>query len=244
MDKKERGVPMEYIKIVIASLASIITLFFITKVIGDRQISQLSMFDYINGITIGSIAAEMATSLEKNPWYPFIAMVVYGVASVFMSYTSCKSIKFRRFVEGKAIILFHDKSLYQKNLLKAKIDVDEFLTLCRQSGYFTLEDIHTAILEPNGKISFLPNSYSRPVNPRDLNLDPVQALPAFNVIIDGKILYGNLKATGNNEKWLEKQLREYGIKDMSVVMLATCDKNNNFYVYEKQTDSETRDIFE
>lgn len=235
---------MDFIKIIFTSFGSIVALFIITKVMGDRQLSELSMFDYVVGITIGSIAAEMATSLEDDYRKPLVAMIVYGLVSVCISFFTCKSITFRRFMEGKALILYQNGNLNQKNLLKAKIDVDEFLTLCRQGGFFTLDDIHTAILEPNGKVSFLPVSSKRPVNPSDLNLTPAQEWPAANVVIDGHILTGNLRSTGNDEKWLHHQLHAHGVKDISDVILATCDPENNFCVYVKQGKPMTKDIFQ
>jgi uncharacterized membrane protein YcaP (DUF421 family) len=235
---------MEILRIIITAFGSMIALFLITKIMGDRQISELSMFDYIIGITIGSIAAEMATSLEDDYTKPLTALIVYGVVSVITSFLTCKSIAFRRFVEGKALILFHNDCINQKNLMKARIDIDEFLTQCRISGYFSLNDIHTAILESNGKISFLPKVQSRPVTPNDLSLNPTQELPFFNIIIDGKVLHGNLKATGHDEKWVEKNLHAKGITDVNEVILAICDKDNNFYAYKKQPKAETRDIFE
>ncbi|BCN29494.1 DUF421 domain-containing protein [Anaeromicropila herbilytica] len=235
---------MEIIRIIITSLASLLVLFIVTKIMGDRQISELSMFDYINGITIGSIAAEMATSLENDYMKPMTAMIVYGIVSTIISFVTCKSIRMRRFIEGKTMILFHNDCINQKNLLKAKIDIDEFLSQCRQSGYFSLNDIHTVLLEPNGKMSILPKVANRPVTPDDLSLTPTQELPSYNVIIDGNIMHGNLKASGRNEDWLTKQLHGQGVKDISQVILATADKDNNFYVYLKQDKSETRDIFE
>ena len=115
---------MDYIKVIYSSIISIAVLFFLAKLIGNRQISQLSLFDYINGITIGSIAAEMATSLEKHWTLPLLAMVIYGLATAFISYICCKSQKVRRFCNGKAIILF-DKGKFRYNALKrSKLDMN------------------------------------------------------------------------------------------------------------------------
>lgn len=149
---------MILIKIVFLSLGSIIILFILTKIMGNREMSQLSMFDYIVSITIGSIAAEMSTSLENNFLEPVIAMVVYGIVATVISYFTCKSIKIRRIVSGRGKILYDNGKLYRKNLIKSKLDLNEFLMQCRINGYFNLADIQTAILEPNGRISFLPVS--------------------------------------------------------------------------------------
>lgn len=235
---------MELIHIAATSLGSLVTLFLLAKLMGDRQMSQLSMFDYINGITIGSIAAEMATALESDFLKPLLAMIIYAVAGVLISFATTKSIYLRRIITGKSLIIMQDGKIYEKNLKKAHLDVGEFLVQCRNSGYFDIADLQTAIMEPNGKISFLPKSEKRPVNPSDLSLTPTEEKPLINVIIDGKLLEDNLKFTGNNMVWLEKQLHALGITKMDEVFLATCDSQNTLNAYAKIQKPMTRDIFE
>jgi len=200
---------------------------------GYKQMSQLTMFDYINGITIGSIAAEMATDLEGNYLKPLLAMVVYAVFVILLAKTAQRFIPFRRFVNGKAITLYHNGSIYNENLQKAKMDVDEFLVECRVNGYFDLSQIQTAILEPNGKISFLPVSATRPATPQDLGIEPSQEEVFANVIVDGHILEHNLKHAGKDRNWLDQQLEGQNIKKLSDVFLAVCDKQGNFHVFPK-----------
>lgn len=235
---------MELLRIVLTSLGSVVVLFILTKLIGNRQMSQLSMFDYINGITIGSIAAEMATSIQDDYRQPLVAMIVYAVVSVGISIVTCKSIKIRRIVTGKAMILLDDGKIFGENLKKARMDINEFMTLCRNNGYFSLDNIKTAILESNGKISFLPISSQRPVTPTDLQLSPTQEKLVANVILDGHILTENLRHTGNNETWLHKQLHAQGAKDVSEVFLATCDCDNKLTVYVKLKEKNKMDIFD
>lgn len=235
---------MELLKIVLVSLGSIVTLFILTKIMGDREMSQLSMFDYINSITIGSIAAEMATSLEGDFLKPLTAMVVYAIISFIISYSTCKSIKLRRFFEGHTLILYQNGQIYEKNLMRAKIDMNEFLTMCRTSGYFDLEEIHTAILETNGKLSIIPCVNNRPATPSDFNLNPQQNSLLANVIIDGTILKGNLRATGKDEIWLEKQLSNQGAADIKEVILANYDMNSEkLNVYIKLHEKTSGDLF-
>ncbi len=221
----------EIFYVVCLSVGSIVVLFILTKLMGCRQMSELSMFDYINGITIGSIAAEMATSLEDNFLQPLTAMVVYAIASVALSFFCDKSVWFRRFIDGKPVILYDNDKLYKKNLSRAKIDINEFLAQCRINGYFDLSKIQTALLEPNGKISFLPKSTERPLNPADLNLNlPLESLSA-NLIIDGKVMEKNLLHSGKDIKWLENQIKGHGFNRIEDVLLATCDLQNNFHAF-------------
>lgn len=224
---------MEYFTIFYQAVFSVIALFILTKLMGYRQVSQFSMFDYVNSITIGSIAAEMATDLEGNFLKPLLAMVIYTAFVLILSKISQKSIHLRRLINGKAITIYKNGTIYNENLRKAKMDVDEFLVEARICGYFNLSQVETAILEPNGKISFLPITANRPATPKDLGIALVQEEVFANVIIDGKILEYNLKHVGRDKNWLEQKLEGQNIKDIKDVFLAICDKQGNFFVTEK-----------
>src|SRR5699024_5301599 len=151
-----------------------------------KQIAQLDFFDYITGITIGSIAAEMATELEE-PWKPMIAMVIYGGITLALSLISSRFPRSRKYLNGTPTILLDHGKLYYENLKKARLDLSEFLVLCRQQGYFDLTTIQTAIFEYNGKLTILPVTTQRPVTPQDLDLSPDQELIFTELIMDGRI---------------------------------------------------------
>ncbi|MDY4922483.1 DUF421 domain-containing protein [Frisingicoccus sp.] len=234
---------MNILYIAALSLGSIVELLILCRLMGYRQLSQMSMFDYVNSITIGSIAAEMATSLEDNFFYPMTAMIIYAAAVIFLSWWSSKSIYVRRIITGKPIILLNKDQLYEKNFRKAKIDLNEFLTQCRVSGYFDLSQLESAILEENGRISFLPKSEHRPATPKDLQLVPGKDALVANIIIDGHIMTQNLKVSGKDERWLMHQLSAHGVSDVRDVFLATCDLNNQFNVYLRSPSDQAPDIF-
>ena len=138
----------EVFYIIALSIGSILAIFILTKLLGYRQMSQMSMFDYINGITIGSIAAEMATSLENNFTQPLTAMIVYALAALLLSWLGTKSIKARRLIEGTPLVLMNNGELYRENLKKAKIDVTEFLVQCRGQGYFDVSKLTKSVVKP------------------------------------------------------------------------------------------------
>ncbi len=237
------GIAMDFLIVILTSVGSVIALFILTKIMGNKQMSQLSMFDYIVGISIGSIAAEMATELEEFE-KPLIAMIVYALLALLISLANYKSIKLRRILTGTSLILYENGKLYEANLKKARIDVNEFLTQCRSKGFFNIANLQTVILEPNGNISILPLSTERSVTPKDLNITPPEEKPVIDIIIDGQIMINNLKYTGNNENWLYKQLHAQGVDNISEIFLATCDNENNLSVYKRIKKKMTRDIFE
>ncbi len=233
----------ESIHVCIASIFSIIVLFALTKFMGKRQISQMSMFDYINGITIGSIAAEMATS-ERSEWLGFcMAMAVYAIFAVAISKATCKSIVLRKLFVGKAIVLCKDGKLYRSNLSKAKLDLNEFLEMARNSGYFDVDDIAFAVLEANGKVSFCPKDEVRPLTAQDMKITP-HCTPCLvaNVIMDGNVMLDNLEAMGKNETWLKNKLSENNINSEKEIFLATCDENDNFKFY-FMNDDDFKDVW-
>ena len=221
---------MEILKVVLTSLLSAAALFLIAKLIGHKQMSQLDFFDYITGITIGSIAAELATELEK-PLKPLVAMLVYGAITVILSVITSKLPKTRKFINGSPTIIMNNGKIYRKNMKKAKIDLSEFLVLCRQEGYFNLSDIQTAIFEYNGRLTVLPVSTKRPLTPEDMELTPQAEYMNTEVIMDGRILHENLKRLGLDIKWLEKQIKEQGFKNVKEIFLGLCDNNNQLYLY-------------
>lgn len=222
---------MELLQVIIMSLISAVFLFFIAKLIGHKQISQLDFFDYITGITIGSIAAEMATNLEKPWWKPLIGMLVYGLITVSLGIVTEKYPKSRKYINGTPTIILNQGKLYRSNMKKAKLELSEFLMMCRQEGYFDLNEIHTAVFECNGKLTILPVSSKRPVNPDDLRLSPEEASIQTEVIMDGRVLDGNLKRMGLDTIWLQKQLKEHGYKNPKEIFLGLCDENKSLTLF-------------
>ena len=209
---------MEIIQVILTALLSVAALFIITKIMGHKQVAQLDFFDYVSGITIGSIGAELATELEK-PYKPLIALAIYGLASLTLNLIAHKMPKTRKYINGTPTILMNDGKLYRKNLKQAKLDLSEFLLLCREQGYFDLDEIRTAIFEHNGKLSILPKPEKRPATPEDLKIAVKATHLGVEVIMDGRVMGENLARIGRNENWLLKRLRAEGCTDAKAIFL-------------------------
>lgn len=216
---------MDFIKVALTSILSVAALFAIAKIMGHKQMAQLDFFDYITGITIGSIAAELATELEE-PWKPLVAMVVYGAASLGLTVVAHKFPKTRKFINGTPTIVFDNGKLYRKNMKKAKLELSEFMVMCRQAGYFNINDIQTAVFEYNGRLTILPKSIKRPVIPEDMNITPQKEEINTEVIMDGRIMHENLKRLGLDMVWLDKQLKQQKYSSAKEIYLGICDCNN------------------
>lgn len=221
---------MEFGKILLSSLISYAAMFLCAKIVGRKQISQLDFLDYITGITIGSIAAELATDLE-NLWKPLIAMGVYALLTWAMSIVNMRRARSRKFLNGTPTLVMDNGRLFRQNMKKAKLDLSEFMVMCRQQGYFNLADIQTAVFEYNGRLTILPVAARRPVTPQDMNLSPEQETISAELIMDGRVLGENLRRMGLDEVWLQRQLRAQGIKGAKDVFLAVCDRDHRVTCY-------------
>lgn len=221
---------MEIIKLILTTVLSAAALFIIAKIIGHKQMSQLDFFDYITGITIGSIAAELATELEE-PLKPLIAMVIYGIITILLTLITSKLPKMRKFINGTPTIIMSGGKIYRRNMKKAKLDLSEFMVMCRQEGYFNLNDISTAIFEYNGRLSVLPKATKRPVNPTDMNIIPPPESLNTEVIMDGRVLEENLNRLGLDIDWLNNELKCQGYKNAKEIFLGVCDNNKELTLF-------------
>lgn len=223
---------MEFVYIIVLSLVSVAVLFVLTKLSGYRQISEMSFFDYVIGISIGSIAAEMATNIDIEWWKGVLAMTIYAFIGILLSFLSQKSIKARKFISGQPIIIIEKGKIIKENMAKAKIEINDLLTSARGNGYFNLADIDYAIMETTGKISFMPVALKRQLTPQDFNFAPVAEGLYINVIIDGHIMDNDLKNAKMTEKELKNQLKSKG-KKVEDILLATVDNKKQLTIYDK-----------
>lgn len=222
---------MLIIRTVAFSLFSLAALFLLSKLEGNRQLAQISLFDYVNSITIGSIASEMATETGERVWVCLTALLVYGLASLLISWLTNKSLVLRGKLAGRPLVLFDEGVFFRKNLTRSHLDLSEFLMMARSAGYFTLCQIQTAVLEHNGQISFLPRAQNRPLTPGDMNLSPGQEYLPTVVLMDGKVLTGNLRSAGKDENWLKAQLDRQGYRTPEAVFLATLHPDGSQTAY-------------
>lgn len=214
------------------SIISLIVLFILTKMMGYRQITQLSMYDYIIGITIGSIASEM-TVLEnfKDISRPLTAMIIYALFTICLSLISRRSLKIRHFIEGNPLTLYKDNLIQSDSLAKAKMDINEFLMQLRIAGYFDLTQIDEVILETNGRFSIFPKTKYRPTTVNDLSLHPQTEKPLISLVINGQLLKDQLHFINQDEKWLLSQLKVQGYHDYNNLLLVLCDNNQQITIY-------------
>ncbi len=233
-----------FLNICFRTILVLIILFFITKMMGKKQISELNFFDYIVGITIGSIAADISLDIEKNMIAGIAALFIYGFISYIISFVSIKSILARRFFIGVPTVLVEKGKIIESGLKKSKIDVNDLLMEARENGYFNLDEIDYALMEVNGNISFLPKEKEKPVTKRDMKIKCSNEGLTVNAIIDSKYMVNNMKAINKDKEWLDHELKVNGYDNYDNILLATIDNNYKVTIYEKNVKPDKNTVLE
>lgn len=201
----------EWLDIAVRSVLFVVVLFFMTKLVGKKQIAQLSFFEYVTGITIGSIAAESIMGLDGKIINGLIATIIVAAIPLIVGLISLKSKKFRDFTEGKGTIFIKDGKVMEDNLKKERITADELLQLLRRKDVFQVSDVEFAVLEPTGDLSVMLKKENQPLTPKDLDMKVASIKEPQTVIMDGKILDEPLATIGYSRGWLKTELEKLGV---------------------------------
>lgn len=234
----------DFLNICFRTILILIILFFITKMMGKKQISELNFFDYVVGITIGSIAADISLDIEKDMLAGIAALFIYGFISYIISFVSIKSILARRFFIGVPTVLVEKGKIIESGLKKSKIDVNDLLMEARENGYFNLDEIDYALMEVNGNISFLPKEKEKPVTKKDMKIKCSNEGLTVNAIIDSKYMVNNMKAINKDKEWLDHELKVNGYDNYDNILLATIDNNYKVTIYEKNVKPDKNTVLE
>ncbi|EMY4797217.1 TPA: DUF421 domain-containing protein [Bacillus pacificus] len=201
----------EWTLVILRSVFILIILFAITKWLGKRQISQLSFFEYIAGMTIGDIAAQVSTGLDSKFFHGVFAILIFAVVPFLTGILSLKNKTARDFFEGKSTVLIKDGKILEDNLKKEKYTSDELLELLRGKDAFSVADVEFAVLEPSGELNVLLKKDRQPLTAKDIGLKVPNEKEPQTVIMDGTVLDEPLSASGHNRAWLHAELEKLGV---------------------------------
>lgn len=207
----------ELILILLRSIAAFLLLFLMARMMGKKQISQLTFFDYCVGITIGSIAATMSVDQNVKALNGLMSLFVWGLFPILLSYIGMKSNAFSNLTDGKATTLIENGKILEKNMKKNLMNLNELMLLLREKDVFKVSDVEMAILETNGKLSIMLKTDQQPVTAKMLNMPiPLEHGPMI-LIMDGKMMTKSMEVLGFTAEWLETEVKKQGAYDISDV---------------------------
>lgn len=220
----------DMIDIGLQTLIAFFAILFIARLLGRQQVAQLTVYEYINGITFGSIAANMATDLSQSTWGHIVGLFLFGALTYIIGYISKKKRNFSKIVQGEPILVVQDGHILEKNLSRFHYTVDDLTHLLRKKDIFNILDVKYAILETTGEVSILKVAEKENLTVEDMNLQITQEELITDIIVTGVIIYENLKKRNISVKWLTGQLKMMGVKDIKDIYFATLDKDKKIYI--------------
>ncbi len=201
----------DWLDILVRSILFVVILFLMTKWLGKKQISQLSFFEYVNGIVIGNIAGEVIVGLEQSIYLGLLSIITVAAIPFLVGLISLKSKPFRDFVEGTGTVFIQNGKIMEENLKKERYTTDELLGLLRRDGIFKAADVEFAVLEATGDLSVLLKKENQPVTAKDINLTVSSEKEPQTVIMDGEIIDEGLTTAGRSRQWLHTELAKLGV---------------------------------
>ncbi len=222
-----------YFSVALRTVLAFFAILLVTRILGKEQMGELTFYEYVTGITIGSLAADMATITIISPWVILMALVMFAALTFLMGYVSLKNRAARKLLEGEPTLVIQNGKILAKNMSRCRYNIDDMLLQLRTQGVFNVDDVEFAVLESNGQLSVLRKSHKQPVTREDLKIPSGYEGLSSEMIVDGEIIYQNLQQNNLDEAWLILELERQGIHSPKEIMLASLDTRGNLYVDKK-----------
>ncbi|HEX3032053.1 MAG TPA: DUF421 domain-containing protein [Bacillota bacterium] len=220
----------ETLEVILRTIAAFFAILLITRILSKEQVGQLTFYDYVTGITIGSMAATIAIDTNVRLLPDMAGLLVWAVLTFLMGYISLVSRPARKLLEGEPTVVVHNGKILEGNMARLRYNLDDLLIQLRNKDAFNVADVEFAVLEPNGQLSVLLKSQKRPVTPEDLRLSTQYEGITTELIEDGEIIVQNLNQLQLDQGWLMSQLNKHGVKNVGDVMFASLDSRGNLFV--------------
>lgn len=225
---------MEYMTVLLRTVLAFVTLFVVARLLGKQQLSQLTFYEYITGITMGDIAASIAIDSGRSPLYYMFALVAFAILTFGMGVITEKSRPLRKLIEGEPVVLVHNGKILEHNMAKSGYNMENLMMQLRERDAFDITEVEFAIAETDGYLTVLKKSQNRPVTPADLGIDTkYEGIPS-EIIVDGQVIYQNLKQNHLDEAWLIARLKSLGYNSPQEITYASLDSEGNLYVDDKR----------
>jgi uncharacterized membrane protein YcaP (DUF421 family) len=208
----------------------------LTRLLGKKQLGQLTIFTYITGVTLGNIAGDMVVHRDIKLIDGATGLILWALLTFAVEYISLKSSKARVLLDGEPTILIRRGVIMQKELAAQRLNMDDLTMLLRVNSVFSIQDVDYAILEPNGQLSILKKPALETVTKQDLQIQPESRnyLPT-EIIVDGKLVAKNLKESNLDDNWLDKQIKQAGLNSIKEVFFAELQSDGSLYISKKMS---------
>ena len=217
------------LQIALRSLSAVFILFILTRILGKKQISQLTMFEYILGITLGELAGFLSTDLEANYLHGLVALLIWFTVPFMFEHLTLRSRKLRLWLEGSATVFIENGKILEKNLHKERFTPDELMEELHKKDVFDINEVEYAVLETSGDLNVMLKKKFQTFTPSMLSMEVGRELAPNVVVMEGKMLAEGLRRAGRSEEWVLAELKQRGCA-LKEIYLAQVDDSGQFYI--------------
>lgn len=206
-------------------------LLFLARVLGKEQLSQLTFFNYVTGITIGSIAGEIASHDDTHYLNAITSLIWWSILAIFVGYITMKSDKLKEILDDKPATVIKDGKILEKELKTSRLPMGDLMMLLRLQGVFSVKEVHYAVLETNGELSIFKKVSQQPATKQDVKASTT--IPKYmpsQIISDGKVVKKNLRELNLTEEWVMNELKKQGIQNVNEVFYAEIETNGSLHI--------------
>lgn len=218
-----------------------ITLLILTRILDKTQVGQLTLYEYVSGITIGSLAATIAASEPEKVWSNYYDLLLFVALTYIVSFCTMKSRPFRKLLEGSPSIIIENGRIIKENMTSLRLDLDQLNALLRGKDIVDISEIQYAILETTGEMSVIKKSACQPLTKSDMNIHLTDPTFPVEIIMDGEIIEENLEKQNLTHTWLAEQLKVRNIKSASQIMYGVIDSKGQLFISAKGSHQDQAD---
>ena len=220
-------------------LITYFSLLYLTRLMGRKMISQMTFFDFVVGVIVGSVAANMSVDKQQSFTSGITILFVLTLTVLLIDYINLKSFFALKNTESEPVVVIKNGLIVDKNMKRTRLTIRDLMMLLRQKNVFNINDVEFAVFEIDGKLSVLLKSQKRPVVPADLGIDTKYTGLTSDVILDGKIMTENLQSINLNEDWLINEIKKRGVSGVDDVFYGGLDTQGNLYLSLNSKGEET-----
>ena len=225
-------------EMIVRTTVTFSVLLLLARILGKEQLSQLTFFNYITGITIGSIAGEVVAHDDTHYFNAITSLIWWSLLTILVSYISLKSSRAKALLDDKPMIIIKNGKILEGSLKKSRLPLGDLNMLLRMQGIFSVKDVHFAVLETNGELSVFKKVAQQSATKQDVKAQII--VPKYmptTIIADGKIIEKNLPDQGLTEEWVIKQLKKHGVNSVQQVFYAEIESDGTIYMDLREDNS-------
>ncbi len=205
----------------------------VIRLLGKRQVGQMEPSEFVVTMLVANLASIPMENLDMSVFSGVVPILTVLLLEILLSAAALRSIKLRKLLCGKPVILIENGKILQDNLKKTRVTLDELTGHLREKDVLDLRSVQYAILETSGNLSVFPYAKEKPASAKEAGIQAKKQYLPITIVSDGHLLKENLQVAGKDEAWVKRVLKEKG-STLEDAYLLTVDQTDQIVFYKRE----------